>query len=485
MSHATDGYEMVIGLEVHCQLKTRTKLFSAASAQFGDAPNANTDAVCLGLPGALPVLNRHAILLATRASIGLECTVHEVSVFARKHYFYPDLPKGYQISQFDRPLATGGRVLIGTNADGSDKVIGITRVHVEEDAGKSVHDRFAGFSAIDLNRAGTPLIEIVSEPDLRSAADAGLYLRALKQIIEYTEVSDASMEEGSLRVDVNISARPIGQVEFGTRTEIKNLNSFSGVERSIEIEFARQCGVLRAGGTIEQRTMLWDGHKSEVRPARAKEGSHDYRYFPEPDLPPLVLDAAWIREQRDGLVELPAAKRARFASQYGLSNHDVDQLTATVVLADRFEEVAKTGGDAKRAANWMLGTVLAAVNIRGGDVTSHPVTPQRLGELIRLEVEGAVSNTAAKQIFALLESEDAEPRVIAEREGLLQVSDDSALVQWIDDVLTDLPEEAARFLAGEKKLQGVLVGAVMKKSKGSADPRKVNQLLGQRAAARS
>ena len=476
----TGGYEMVIGLEVHCQLKTRTKLFSAASAQFGDAPNANTDAVCLGLPGALPVLNRHAILLATRASIGLECTVHDVSVFARKHYFYPDLPKGYQISQFDRPLATGGRVVIGTNADGSDRVIGITRVHVEEDAGKSVHDRYAGFSAIDLNRAGTPLIEIVSEPDLRSAADAGLYLRALKQIIEYTEVSDASMEEGSLRVDVNVSARPVGQVEFGTRTEIKNLNSFSGVERAIEIEFARQCGVLRAGGVIEQRTMLWDGHKGEVRPARAKEGSHDYRYFPEPDLPPLVLDAAWIQEQRDTIVELPAAKRARFLSQYGLSHHDVDQLTATVVLADRFEQVAKAGSDAKRAANWMLGTVLAAVNVRGGDVTSHPVSPQRLGALIRLEVEGAVSNTAAKQIFALLETEDAEPRVLAEREGLLQVSDDSALMQWIDDVLAELPDEAARFLAGEKKLQGVLVGAVMKKSKGSADPKKVNQLLGQR-----
>ncbi len=480
-TNVTDGYEMVIGLEVHCQLKTRSKLFSAASAQFGDAPNANTDAVCLGLPGALPVLNKHAILLATRASLGLECTVHEVSVFARKHYFYPDLPKGYQISQFDRPLATGGKVVIGTHADGSEKFIGITRVHVEEDAGKSVHDRFPGFSAIDLNRAGTPLIEIVSEPDIRSAADAGLYLRALKQIIEYTDVSDASMEEGSLRVDVNISARPIGQQEFGTRTEIKNLNSFSGVERSIEIEFARHCSVLRAGGVIEQRTMLWDGHKGEVRPARAKEGSHDYRYFPEPDLPPLVLSAEWIQEQRDTLQELPAAKRARFASQYGLSAHDVEQLTATVALADRFEAVAAASGNAKRAANWMLGVVLAAVKVQGGDVTSHPVSVARLGALIKLEESGAVSNTAAKQIFALLENEDAEPSAIAEREGLLQVSDDSALVAWIDEVLAEMPEEAARFLGGEKKLQGVLVGAVMKKSKGSADPKKVNQLLGKRA----
>ncbi len=477
----TDGYEMVIGLEVHCQLKTRSKLFSAASAQFGDAPNANTDAVCLGLPGALPVLNRDAITLATRASLGLGCTVHEVSVFARKHYFYPDLPKGYQISQFDRPLATGGRVLIGTNEDGTEKAIGITRVHVEEDAGKSVHDRFVGVSAIDLNRAGTPLIEIVSEPDLRSSADAGAYLRELKQIIEYTDVSDASMEEGSLRVDVNISARPTGQVAFGTRTEIKNLNSFSGVERSIELEFARQCSVLRAGGAIEQRTMLWDGHKGEVRPARAKEGSHDYRYFPEPDLPPLVLATEWIAEQRASLTELPGPKRARFVSQYGLGKHDVEQLTSTVALADRFEALAKASGNAKRAANWMLGVVLAAVKLQGGDVTTHPVSVERLGALLKLEESGAVSNTAAKQIFAIIESEDAEPGVIAEREGLLQVSDDSALVAWIDEVLAEMPEEAARFLGGEKKLQGVLVGAVMKKSKGSADPKKVNGLLGKRA----
>ena len=479
-SAVTDGFEMVIGLEVHCQLKTRTKLFSSASASFGDAPNANTDAVCLGLPGALPVLNRDAITLATRASLGLECTVHEVSVFARKHYFYPDLPKGYQISQFDRPLATAGRVAIGTHADGSAKVVGITRVHVEEDAGKSVHDRFPHHSAIDLNRAGVPLIEIVSEPDLRSSADAGAYLRELKQILEYTDVSDANMEEGSLRVDVNISARPVGQVVLGTRTEIKNLNSFSGVERSIEIEFARQCGVLRDGGVIEQRTMLWDGNKGEVRPARAKEGSHDYRYFPEPDLPPLVLSREWIEQQRGALAELPAARRARFASQYGLSRHDVEQLTATFALADRFEAVAAASGDAKRAANWMLGVVLAAVKVQGGDVTSHPVSVARLGELIRLEIEGAVSNTAAKQIFAMLETEDAAPRALAEREGLLQVSDDSALVGWIDEVLQEMPAEAARFLGGEKKLQGVLVGAVMKKSRGSADPKKVNALLGGR-----
>ncbi len=479
----TAGYEMVIGLEVHCQLKTHTKLFSAASANFGDAPNANTDAVCLGLPGALPVLNREAITLATRAALGLGCTVHPVSVFARKHYFYPDLPKGYQISQFDRPLATGGAVAIERGVDGEPKSIGITRVHVEEDAGKSIHDRYPSASAIDLNRAGVPLIEIVSEPDMRSSAEAGAYLRALKQILEYTDVSDANMEEGSLRVDVNISARPVGQAAFGTRTEIKNLNSFSGVERSIELEFARQCAVLTAGGTIEQRTMLWDGAKGEVRPARSKEGSHDYRYFPEPDLPPLVLHASWIAQQQEALPELPAARRERMANAYGLSTADIEQLTVTVPLADHYETLAKTSGDAKRSANWILGTVLAAANVRGVAVQEHPVAIDRLAALIRLEADGAVSNTAAKQIFQFMESEPESPRAIAEREGLLQVSDDSALERWIDEVLVELPAEAQRFMAGERKLQGVLVGAVMKKSKGSADPKKVNQILATRTAA--
>lgn len=478
----TAGWEMVIGLEIHCQLRTRTKLFSAADANFGDAPNTNTDVVCLGLPGALPVCNRRAIELATRAALGLGCTVHPVSVFARKHYFYPDLPKGYQISQFDRPLATDGRVVVGVAPDGSTRAIRIHRVHVEEDAGKSVHDRFAGFTAIDLNRAGTPLIEIVSEPDIRSSAEAGAYVRAVKQILEYTDVSDANMEEGSLRVDVNISARPRGSTTLGTRTEIKNLNTISGVERSIEVEFARQCAVLAAGGAVEQRTMLWDGVRHEVRPAREKEGSHDYRYFPEPDLPPLVLEPAWIAAQRAALPELPDAKRARFAAQYGLGATEIEQLTATVALADRFEAIAAAGGDARRAANWLLGTVLASINARGIPLDAHPVSVARLGALIRLEAEGAVSNTAAKQVFARLEEVDDDPREIAEREGLLQVSDDGALVGWIDEVMAEMPVEAARYLAGERKLQGVLVGAVMRKSGGSADPRKVNQMLGARAS---
>ena len=477
----TEGWELVIGLEVHCQLKTRSKIFCGCATSFGEAPNTNTCPVCLGLPGALPVLNAHAVELATRASLALGCTVHDTSVFARKNYFYPDLPKGYQISQFDRPLATNGAIVVGALADGTPRVIRVHRVHMEEDAGKSVHDRFADVSAIDLNRAGTPLVEIVSEPDIRSAAEAGAYARRLKQILEYADVSDANMEEGSLRVDVNISVRRIGEEALGTKTEIKNLNSFSAIERAVEIEFARQCRVCTEGGVIEQQTMLFDDKRNQVRPARSKEGSHDYRYFPEPDLPPLRLAPAFVAAQRAALPELPPARRVRFAAEFGLGESEVEQLLATRELAERFEAVAVACGDAKRAANWMLGTVLASVNASGLALADHPVSPARLAALIRLEAAGDVSNTAARQLFGVLEQQDGEPLELARAAGLLQVRDDEALVGWIDDVLAEHPAEASRFLAGEKKLQGVLVGLVMKKSKGAADPKKVNQLLGARA----
>lgn len=477
----TTGWELVIGLEVHCQLKTRSKIFCGCATSFGEAPNANTCPVCLGLPGALPVLNGHAVELATRASLALGCTVHATSVFARKNYFYPDLPKGYQISQFDRPLATNGAIVVGVQNDGTPRVIRVHRVHMEEDAGKSVHDRFADMSAIDLNRAGTPLVEIVSEPDIRSAAEAGAYARRLKQILEYADVSDANMEEGSLRVDVNISVRRIGERALGTKTEIKNLNSFSAIERAVDIEFMRQCRVLTSGGVIEQQTMLYDDKRNEVRPARSKEGSHDYRYFPDPDLPPLLLSEAFIAAQRAALPELPPARRVRFASEYGLSESEVEQLLATRTLADRFEAVARASGDAKRAANWMLGTVLASVNASGLELSAHPVSVDRLAGLIALEAAGDVSNTAARQLFGMLEVQDGDPREMARTAGLLQVRDDAALVSWIDEVLAENPAEAARFVGGEKKLQGVLVGLVMKKSKGAADPKKVNQLLASRA----
>ncbi len=489
MSAATDSasrsdngtrYELVVGLEVHCQLATATKIFCRCETSFGDAPNVNTCPVCLGLPGALPVLNANAVRLATRAALALGCTVHETSVFARKNYFYPDLPKGYQISQFDRPLATGGAIDVGAEAGTESRLIGITRVHMEEDAGKSIHDRYAEWTAVDLNRAGTPLVEIVSEPDMRSAHEAGAYLRQLKQILEYTAVSDANMEEGSLRVDVNISVRLRGATELGTKTEIKNLNTFSGVERAIDIEYARQCALLDAGGAVVQETMLWDGAREQIRPARSKEGSHDYRYFPDPDLPPLELSPAFVSAQRGTLPELPRARRARFVSAYGVTWSEAEQLTASAELAGYFEAVAAESGHAKRAANWVLGVVLAALNASGRVITDAPVLSTRVATLIRLEADGVVSNTAARQLFALLCERDDDPRALAEREGLIKVTDDFALVQWVEEVLAEQPTEAARFLAGEVKLQGVLVGHVMRKSKGAADPRRVNQLLASR-----
>jgi aspartyl-tRNA(Asn)/glutamyl-tRNA(Gln) amidotransferase subunit B len=475
-----DRWEMVVGLEVHVQLKTRTKAFCSCSADFGAAPNANTCPVCLALPGALPVLNERAVGLATRAALALNCAVQQVSIFARKNYFYPDLPKGYQISQFDKPLALDGWIEIGTRAVGAPIRIGITRVHVEEDAGKSIHDRFSGATAIDLNRSGVPLIEIVSEPDIRSAEQAGAYLRVLKQILEYVDVSDVNMEEGSLRVDANVSARRRGDTKLGTKTEVKNMNSFSGVERALEVEFARHVGVLEAGGSIEQQTMLWDG--STVRPARSKEGSHDYRYFPEPDLPPLILAPEWIEQVRKDLPELPAARRARFADEYKLGEYDVEVLTANPRLADYYESVARAHGEPKAAANWVMGEVMATIKTSGEDIARFRVRPADLASLLNLVRDGVVSHTAAKQIFGHMVATGDPPAQIAEREGLVKVDDDAQLAAWLDEVIAENPAEAERYRNGEKRLQGILIGAVMKKSKGRADPRKLNQLLTARFA---
>jgi aspartyl-tRNA(Asn)/glutamyl-tRNA(Gln) amidotransferase subunit B len=392
---STDRYEMVVGLEVHVQLKTRSKAFCACSTQYGAPPNVNTCAVCLGLPGALPVLNAEAVRLAVRAAHALGCTVNPISVFARKNYFYPDLPKGYQISQYDRPLAVKGALKIGVHPDGTAINIRITRLHLEEDAGKSIHDHYAGVTAIDLNRSGVPLMEIVSEPDMRSATEAGAYLRALKHILEFIDVSDVNMEEGSLRVDANISARLRGETKLGTKTEVKNMNSFSGVERALEAEFARQVGILDRGARVEQQTMLWDGARGSVRPARSKEASHDYRYFPEPDLPPLVLAKSWIAEQREKVPELPSERRERFVREYGLTPHDAEMLTAAVALADYFEQAARAHGDAKTAANWVRGEVLAAVNAAGTTLQQFPVRPADLAQLLNLVRDGKISNTAA------------------------------------------------------------------------------------------
>jgi aspartyl-tRNA(Asn)/glutamyl-tRNA(Gln) amidotransferase subunit B len=474
-------YEMVVGLEVHVQLRTRTKLFCNCSTQFGDPPNRNTCPVCLALPGSLPVLNEHAVELATRAALALGAEVHEESIFARKNYFYPDLPKGYQISQFDMPLATKGGLVIGEHQDGSPMRIAITRVHVEEDAGKSIHDRYPGVSAIDLNRAGVPLIEIVTEPDIRSAAEAGSYLRLLRQVLEYVDVSDLNMEEGSLRVDANISIRERGAAKLGTKTEVKNMNSFSGVERALEAEFARQVTIVEAHGTIEQQTLLWDADRGTVRPARSKEGSHDYRYFPDPDLPPLRLTKQWIEAVRGRLPELPDARRRRFADEHHLGTYDIDVLTASPRIADYFESVARMHGDAKAAANWVMGELLAALKSSNLPIERFPVRPADLAALLDMVRQGTVSHSAGKRIFSLMVQTGNRPEQIAEREGLAQVGDESQLAAWVDDVIANHAAEWDRYRAGEKKLLGVFVGAVMKKSGGRADPKKVNQLLAARA----
>ncbi|MCC7193996.1 MAG: Asp-tRNA(Asn)/Glu-tRNA(Gln) amidotransferase subunit GatB [Gemmatimonadaceae bacterium] len=468
---------MVVGLEVHVQLRTRTKAFCRCPASFGDPPNRNTCPVCLGLPGALPVLNERAVELAVRAALALGCTVHDRSVFARKNYFYPDLPKGYQISQFDDPLATRGSVTV---RDG--RVIGITRIHMEEDAGKSVHDRFPGFTAVDLNRAGIPLIEIVSEPDIRSAAEAGAYLKALREILVFSDVSDCSMEEGSLRVDANVSARLHGEGALHTRTEIKNLNSFANVERALEIEFSRHCAARDTGVAVVQQTMLYDAGADAVRPARDKEESHDYRYFPDPDLPPLVLAPGQRDAIRQSLPEFPAEKRARYVSAMGVAQADADVLTADRPVSAYFEAVVGAGAPGPVAANWVLGEVLAMRNGGAGDAAF--VAPGRLAALIAMVRDATVSNTAAKAVYRTMLADPAEPARIAQRDALLQVGDSGAIERWVDEVFAENPAEAMRFAGGEARLQGVLVGLVMKKSKGRADPRRVSQVVSTRAAGR-
>ena len=468
-------WETVIGLEVHVQLRTRTKMFCADRTTFGDPPNTNVCPVCLGLPGALPVPNAEAIRLAARAAIALGCTVHPTSVFARKNYFYPDLPKGYQISQFDKPLATGGSLSFDAGERGRIRV-GITRLHVEEDAGKLLHDRFPGKTAVDLNRAGIPLAEIVSEPDLRSPAEARAYLTTLRQILVYAGVSDCSMEQGSLRVDANISIRPLGETRLGTKTEVKNMNSFANVERALEAERARQVALIQGGGRVEQVTLLFNAGTGQVKPTRSKEESHDYRYFPDPDLPPLVLSPAWISEQRATLPELPEAKRTRLETEYGLPSYDARVITSEAELAQYFESVVRAGVEPKVAANWLMGDVMTTYN----EHATFPVSAERLASLIVLIDKGAVSHQAAKRIYVELARTTEDPGSVAERLGLTQVSDEGALTGWVDEVLSTHPGEVSRFRNGETKLMAFFVGQVMKRSKGKADPKAVQPLLQER-----
>ncbi len=466
-------WETVVGLEVHVQLLTSSKLFCGCSSRFGDPPNTHVCPVCLGLPGALPVPNEQAVRLAARAALALGCTVHPRSSFARKHYFYPDLPKGYQITQFEEPLATGGALQCASPERGPIAVR-IERLHLEEDAGKSFHDRVPGMTAVDLNRAGVPLIEIVSEPDLRSPAEARAYLTALKQVLEYAAVSDCDMEKGSLRVDANLSIRPAGTAELRTRTEVKNLNSFSGVERALTAERKRQVAAAERGEPIAQATLLFDADSGAVRPLRSKEEAEDYRYFPEPDLPPLVLTDKWLAAERLGLPELPAARRERLRTEYALAAGDAAALSASRDLADYYERVVRAGVPPKEAANWVMNDLLAL----SPDPGAPPLAPERLAEAIGLVAAGKLSRQAARRVLGEMAAARGETaQAVAGRLGLLQVSDAGAIAGWVRETLAAHPAEVARLEAGERKLMDFMVGQVMKRSQGKADPKAVHAAL--------
>ena len=470
-------WETVIGLEIHAQLATKSKIFSGAPTAYGAPPNTQACAVDLGLPGVLPVLNQAAVRMAVKFGLAIGAGIERRSVFARKNYFYPDLPKGYQISQYELPVVRAGSVAIETE-DGAIKTIGITRAHLEEDAGKSLHEDFHGMSGIDLNRAGTPLIEIVSEPDLRSAKEAVAYMKKIHTLVRYLEICDGNMQEGSLRCDANVSVRPKGQQAYGTRAELKNLNSFRFVERAINYEVQRQIELLESGGKVLQETRLYDPDKDETRPMRTKEEANDYRYFPDPDLLPLVLDEAFIEQVRDSLPELPDQKRQRFMTQYGLGAYDAGVLTASRELADFYEAVAETsGGEAKLAANWVMGEFAAALNKSGLEVAQSPVSPQRLGGLLRRITDGTVSGKLAKQVFEVMWENQQDADAVIQRQGLTQVTDSGAIEKIIADVMAAHPEQLQQYRSGKDKLFGFFVGQVMKASQGKANPAQVNALL--------
>jgi aspartyl-tRNA(Asn)/glutamyl-tRNA(Gln) amidotransferase subunit B len=474
-------FEVVIGLEVHVQLRTRTKLFSAADVSYGDPPNHHVTAVCLALPGALPVLNGAAVELAARAAIVTHCKLHPHSVFARKHYFYPDLPKAYQISQYEEPLATGGWLEIETAAGGVRR-IGITRIHMEEDAGKSLHEAGDPETQVDLNRAGVPLVEIVSEPDLRSAEEAGAYLRKLRQLLRWVEASDADMEKGQLRCDANVSLRRRGETRLGTRTEIKNLNSFRFVEAAIRAESARQADVLEGGGRIQQATLGFDAERTRLFVMRLKENADDYRYFPDPDLVPLRLPEERIEKIRAALPELPDAREQRFAAELGLAAADARTLVSSRALADWFEAAARAHGSPKVVANWVLRDVLAALRERDAEIESLALAPEGFAALLRLVDEGRVTAKSARSLLPELLFAGGDPAALVRERGLEAVSDAGALEAAVAEVLGANPKAVASFQAGDEKSLNFLMGQVMRRTGGKADPARVRELLAQRLA---
>jgi aspartyl-tRNA(Asn)/glutamyl-tRNA(Gln) amidotransferase subunit B len=468
-------WETVIGLEVHAQLSTRSKIFSGASTRYGAEPNTQACAVDLALPGVLPVMNVEAARMAVKFGLAIGAQLNRHSVFARKNYFYPDLPKGYQISQYELPVVAKGFLTI--DVDGEEKLIGITRAHLEEDAGKSLHEDFHGMSGIDLNRAGTPLLEIVSEPDMRSPEEAVAYLKRLHELVRYLEICDGNMQEGSFRCDANVSVRPKGQKEFGTRAELKNINSFRFVEKAILFEIDRQIDVIEGGGTVVQETRLYDSVKDLTRSMRSKEEAMDYRYFPDPDLPPLVLSEEFVEQVRATLPELPHDKRARFMDEYGLSAYDAGVLTATRAMADYFEEVAKSVGEPKQAANWITGDFSAFLNRDNLEVTGSPVTAKMLAGLISRIQDKTISGKIAKEVFESMWSGEGDADAVIEKKGLKQITDTGAIEKLVDEVLANSATQVEQYRGGKETVFGYFVGQVMKASKGKANPAQVNELL--------
>ena len=475
-------YTTVIGLEVHSELKTKSKAFCSCSTEFGGEPNTHVCPVCLGMPGALPVLNKQVVEFAIRAGLAVDCEIKKFNKFDRKNYFYPDLSKNYQISQFDKPICEGGHIDI--EVDGQTKRIGITRIHMEEDAGKLIHSgatiKTSDSSAVDYNRAGVPLIEIVSEPDMRSSAEARAYLEKLKAILEYTEVSDCKMQEGSLRCDANISVMPEGATEFGTRAEIKNLNSFRALERAIEYEIQRQIQLVEDGGTVVQETRTWDDGKGMTLSMRSKEEAHDYRYFPEPDLVPVEIDDAWIARVKSELPELPVARKARLMQEKGLVDYDAENIVSTKAMAEYFDEAAKHTEDSKGIANWLLGDVSAYLNSENIAIEQFPITPANLGEMVNLINKGVLSSKLAKKVFIEMLKTGKTPQALVKELGLEQISDEGAIVKIVEETLAENPQSIIDYKAGKDRALGFLVGQIMKKSRGKANPEMVNNLLKER-----